>query len=138
MQRFGTPNDIEVKRQEGLRKVSATTLRLRPPMANGDEKLSRRVNHFVTSPEKMVWVLKLLLARVTTINRTADEVKSDEESESTDDDNENDGYDSSFIDDSNTNKDVDRRSNKDDYRPSPQRTETLENSSISDAEMLDP
>ena len=137
MQRFGTPNDIEVKRQEGLRKVSATTLRLRPPTANGDEKLSRRVNRFVTSPEKMVWVLKLLLARVTTINGTADEVESDEESESTDDDNENDGYDSSFIDDSNADKDVDRRSNEDDYRPSPQRTETSENSSISDAEMLD-
>ena len=91
----------------------------------------------MTSPEKMVWVLKLLLARVTTINRTADKVESDEESESTDDNNENDGYDSSFIDDSNTNEDVDRRSNKDDYRPSPQRTETSENSSISDAEMLD-
>ena len=74
----------------------------------------------MTSPEKMVWVLKLLLARVTTINGTADEVKSDEESESTDDDNENDGYISSFIDDSNTNKDVDRRSNEDDYQPSPQ------------------
>ena len=85
----------------------------------------------------MVWVLKLLLARVTTINRTADEVKSDEESESTDDNNENDGYNSSFIDNSNTNKDVDRRSNEDDYWPSPQRTETSENSSISDAEMLD-
>ena len=85
----------------------------------------------------MVWVLKLLLARVTTINGTADEVESDEESESTDDDNENDGYDSSFINDSNADKDVDRRSNEDDYRPSPQRTETSENSSISDAEMLD-
>ena len=91
----------------------------------------------MTSSEKMVWVLKLLLARVTTINGTADEVKSDEESESTDDDNENDGYDSSFIDDSNANKDVDRRSNEDDYWPSPQQTEMSENSSISDAEMLD-
>ena len=70
----------------------------------------------MTSREKMIWVLQLLLAKVKRVNRAADKTESVEDSGNFEEDNEDGEYESSFINNSESDDDMDGPSGEDEHR----------------------
>ncbi|KAI9751743.1 MAG: hypothetical protein M1815_000930 [Lichina confinis] len=85
----------------------------------------------------MVWVLQLLLVKVEKVNRAADEAKSVKDSENLDEDDKDGDCKSSFIDDSNSDEEMDGTSDGDEYQPASQETELSDISHVGDVEMSD-